>query len=689
MSNSLRLSGLLVLLVCLNVFAANDPGEKPLEWSLSSDTIRVALQDNGTIAAMEVKQEGQWEKISFRSDAVAGPSLALIDASPVIKDRKLEEFPTVKLTRVGTDPTRFAGLDKNIQCRLGYRLENGRLSILVSLKNTRAEVYSPLVARMVLGINCEQVKYPGWNEIYFPTLLRCEKTHCWGYLMTPRGRILTIGSPDPVASYAMNYKPTVWGNGNDIQNMCLRLYSCSLDLLHGLPLPQRHPQEMTALKPGEERNWRIYLQPANSLEQVKPMLAASLAAPMIDCDRYTLADGENCRVTMHGAQPASVSAIAPDGKETPLSFDSTSAVQHALRFAPQSGPGVYTLKVKDTQGHVAEACVSIRHPWSWYMNQARKESYHHKQYASTHLEQWLGLTTQVLARRHLPDPTLDPEGDKRLREILALQWDLEKKTPLTSTMPFYRLFPNTAQMAGLLAYRYMADGDRYWLDLAGGFADYCIGKQSPNGNLVNYTSVLYPAKSFLEVAAAEKMAMDAAPQMKANYARHYAAAKKAIDFLVQQKDNLGTEGGVSCYEDGMISCSPMQIGLFALLQKDPAERQKYAEAARWMLRAHCCLEQQLIPDSRMNGATLRFWEAQYNALMRKSRNMMDSPHGWGAWLIPGLWYQYLLTGEEQWLNKTMNAMGSSVQLIDSKRRTALGVCARSVCGSLHVGAQSG
>jgi hypothetical protein len=68
----------------------------------------------------------------------------------------------------------------------------------------------------------------------------------------------------------------------------------------------------------------------------------------------------------------------------------------------------------------------------------------------------------------------------------------------------------------------------------------------------------------------------------------------------------------------------------------------------------------------MNGATLRFWEAQYDVLMGGSLNMMNSPHGWSAWLIPGLWYQYLLTGDETWLTKAMNAMGSCVQVIDSR-----------------------
>ncbi len=53
-----------------------------------------------------------------------------------------------------------------------------------------------------------------------------------------------------------------------------------------------------------------------------------------------------------------------------------------------------------------------------------------------------------------------------------------------------------------------------------------------------------------------------------------------------------------------------------------------------MMQSHRCLEQLLIPDARMNGATLRFWEAQYDVLIGGSLNMMNSPHGWTAWLIP-------------------------------------------------------
>ncbi len=72
--------------------------------------------------------------------------------------------------------------------------------------------------------------------------------------------------------------------------------------MHALPLPLRHPQNLVSLKAGEERTWKIYLQPVGSLEEVKPSLAASLTAPMIDADRYTLAAGRKHRVEHLGAQ---------------------------------------------------------------------------------------------------------------------------------------------------------------------------------------------------------------------------------------------------------------------------------------------------------------------------------------------------------------------------------------------------
>jgi hypothetical protein len=609
-------------------------------WTLTGEDMRASLNDDGTIRVMEVKTGSAWEAVEFRHGPFAGPAWA-----------------GVKMQRHEGSAFSFVAKVDGIRYSLGYRIDGNRLAIVAGLKNEAQTEYAPKAATLVLGIDSEMLSYPRWNYRYFPTLLRCEKTHFWGYLMTTQGRIMALGSPDPVASYTLNYQDSSWGDGGHL------ISTCSLDLMHALPLPGRHPQNLVSLKPGEERSWTVYLQPAGSIEEIKPLLAASLSAPMIDADRYTLGAGESSSLSIWALKPVTVTVTAEDGRETSLAVHSPAKGKFVTTFTPQGRPGLYKITVAQSDGHLSEACLSVRQPWSWYMKRAREATLVDKQYASSHLEQWLGLETDVLARLYLPDPSLDAQTDKRLKEILNLQWDLSSKQP--TNIPKIRLLSSTAQMAGLLAYRYMSDKDPYWLGLASGFADYAVSRQGPDGNYNNYTTVAYPVKSVMTVMAVEKRMAGKDAQLGAAYQRHYDSAKKAMDFLVRRKDDLTTEGQ-NTFEDGMISCSALQLGLFALLQQDAEEQRRYGEAAANMLSAHRCLEQLLIPDSRMNGATLRFWEAQYDVLIGKSRNMMDSPHGWSAWLIPALWYQYLLTGDEEWLRKTMNIMGSCAQVIDGR-----------------------
>ena len=587
---------------------------------------------------MEVKRAGDWEPVEFCQGIFAGPA-----------------WTGVTLKRVSGSAASFTGRTSGIFYSLRYAVEGNRLTVFASLKNESSAVYAPKSASLTLGINCEMLSYPAWNNRYFPTLLRCEKTHFWGYFMTPRGRILCIGSPDPIASYTVNYQGTPWGDGGHL------ISTCSLDLLHVPPLPPRHPQNLQTLQPGEERSWRLFLQPVSSLNEVKPTLAKVLGAPMVEADRYTVAPGETSHLTFWSANPATVTVTSEGGVTESLTASMIAEGKFTAGFSPDAGPGLYKLTITQSDGYSSEACVSVRQPWSWYLRRAREASLVQKQYASSHLEQWLGLQTGVLAHRYLPEPALDAEVDTRLKEILALQWNLETKRP--TRMPGLRFLVNTAQMANIVSYRYQVDQDPYWLELASGFADYVTSRQHADGNYNNYTTVAYPVKCVMTVMMIEKDAAQKHPRFAAAHDRHDESARRAMDFLVRVKDDLTTEGQ-NTFEDGMISCGGLQLGLFALLQQDPAQRRVYADAARAMMESHRCLEQLLIPDSRMNGATLRFWEAQYDVLMGGARNMMNSPHGWSAWLIPGLWYQYLLTGEEEWLQKAMNALGSCVQVID-------------------------
>ena len=111
----------------------------------------------------------------------------------------------------------------------------------------------------------------------------------------------------------------------------------------------------------------------------------------------------------------------------------------------------------------------------------------------------------------------------------------------------------------------------------------------------------------------------------------------------------------------MISCSALQLGFFALtLPKN--ERAEYIAVAEHLMSLHRCLEEVKTPDCRTKGATLRFWEAQYDVMIRG--NMMNTPHGWTSWKNYATYYLYLLTGKEEYLRDTIDTMGACLQMVD-------------------------
>ena len=114
-----------------------------------------------------------------------------------------------------------------------YTEENGKLTLLLTVKNnseTTQVIEDETSFR--LGINTIMANPKEYFSIFFPTLLRSEKTHFWGYFEAPDGHVLALASSDPIASWHLDYI----GNGHRIASACL-------DLLHPLPLPQRHPDD--------------------------------------------------------------------------------------------------------------------------------------------------------------------------------------------------------------------------------------------------------------------------------------------------------------------------------------------------------------------------------------------------------------------------------------------------------------
>ncbi len=621
-------------------------GAATAQNKLESKTMSVEIGNDGIVKSMNYQGARGLTDVSFRKDDyLKGPSI-FFNENRLNSTKQSEKDGTLTYT----------GKNDSISYELKYFLEGESFVVEATVKNLLSTTLTDQTITLKPGIDTELEEYPSWNNIFFPTLLRCEKTHFWGYLLNGMGDVLAIGSKDPVASWQMEYYlPEHWrGKGGHL------IFSYRMDLMHKAPLPARHPQNLNVLAAGESKTWRVYLTPVAELDDVKPTLAATLGTPMLDAEEYTKRPGDSQVVVVNSVSQPSATLKSATGKAKKLRARKTAENTYEINCQLGEEIGTYTLDVSDKAGHTSQAILSTRNPYSWYMDKARSAAVFNTQYAGSHLENWLGLHSGLLARKYTQNAEEDASIEERLNIILSLQWD--ETTGVPKFMYEMRKLANTAQMVSVLVDAYEATENMKYLEKARQLATIVMAFQEENGDYLDYTAIFYPAKSMMELVLAEKE-LRHLPEWAPYYDLHYASVKRAIDYLVVKKDNIMTEGQQT-FEDGMLSCSASQISMFALLQTDPALRDHYTEAAHYMINKHRVLDQSIIPDSRMNGGSIRFWEAQYDVLETKKWNFINSPHGWSAWHIYGLWYMYLLTGDEEFLLDTKNAINTCVQLID-------------------------
>lgn len=512
------------------------------------------------------------------------------------------------------------------------------LRIEARMANRSSQVFRPDRVSLVLGIDSYMDRYPEWNDKLFPTMLRCEKTHMWGYFRTPSGKILGIASPDPIASWSLDYNHFFCDSGH-------RVYTARLDLISMDKQPERHPV-IDRLLPGEERRIGIELFDAASVEDVIRKCSAICHAPMFYAEKLILEEDETAEVRIF----TETEPLTSEGKAIQVSHD-----EWRVRL-PGKRCGLYELKAS-ANGRTASANWYVRKPWSFYLDAARQAAYDNPQKTGSHCESWYGFFSAFEAARRIPKPELDAKLLKRFEELLPLSFDADRGVPIS----IEQRIQNTAIAVSLCEDAWRMTHDEKWLDRGARFADFLIDRcQNTDGVFCSdgghYTCVIYIAKSILELYLAEREL----PQRKAAAEKHFRAAKRAVDELVRNRDNIGTEGEHT-FEDGMISCSVLQIAMLALLLKEE-ERAPYIEAAEELLEKHRCLERLGSIDARSRNTTIRFWEAQYDVLI--PANMLNSPHGWSGWKVYGVWYLYLLTGKTQYLIDTMETLGSCMQLID-------------------------
>ncbi len=601
--------------------------------------LRAVAGEGGTLKSFSPAFRDGQVSVPMRKDRFAGPA-----------------FPGVKLRRAG--PGLFQGRKGGVLYSLRYRPKAGGLLITAVLENKGKETFSPLSAGLRLGIDTWMDRFPRWNAQFFPTFFRCERTHFLGYFMTPEGRILGVTSTDPVASYTIEYDQRMYSH---------YIHTVTLDLLHARPLPPHHP-DLSSLAPGERRAWRILLAPIDRFEEIPAVLSRRCDAPFVVLDRYTLEPGRAVGITVHSPRPVTVEVRTPGGETRSLRAVPAGKERFTARFSGTAAGGYYLVTAKGGAGRSAGARFFVRPPWSWYLLQARKEALARTPRADTSsidgysCESFYGLFGFFLARKYFPSKELDEKGDRILEIVLERLYKREEGFLFSGNK---ERIQNTSAMLSMLVDRYQATGDRESLDLAEKAAAFLLSRQREDGayggyGFKPYTSVIYPAKSLMELMEVEETLARKAPGWAKLRRAHFESVRRAMDELVRRGRNICTEGGAT-FEDGAITCSAAQLALFALLQEDDASKRKYREAAERLMESHRCLSRLHDPDTRARGATMRFWEAWGD--IHLPRNMMLSPHGWSAWKTYGLYYLYLLTGKARWLEEAMDSLGSGVQLM--------------------------
>lgn len=615
-------------------------------WKRSGWECRIS--DKGTLEQIIFKSSQRNDTIPFfREKGNAGPSFY---ANLGKEDINAEWIPDGYRS--------YRATIEDVECRLTYKEWKGQPAMEITLENKGHVPFQPIKAGLKLGIDTYMDKYPDWFGKYFPTLMMNEKNHFYGYLQTPSGHTLGIVSPQPVASWSVDYNlgyqdpAPHWFMGH-------RIESLNLDLMNTLPLPAHCPQDLWRLKQGESKTWTIAFIDIKTPGEFEETIHKVANVPMIRMNQTAFQPKETAVFEVLAASPV-IEIINDKGEKQPVTIKGKSGnIKEVSCLLPATG--LYTVKVTDG-GKQSEGVLSARASWEWTMEQARTGALKYHQKATSHIESWYGFHSSFIAAKYFPEKKQDEALRSRFDYLFGLLHDQAKMIPLYHASRIQ----NTSGTIGLLVDKYEAYHDIEDLKKASRLADWLMNTwQRKDGAYVNhntvYTSVIYIAKSMLELTLAERELGKQDATWKEAADRHYASAKRAIDQLVASQGDFETEGELT-FEDGMISCSALQIGMLALMQPDEKERKHYTDAMLQILNSHDCLTQLRVPDARRRGGTMRYWEAQYDVQMLP--NMFNSPHGWSGWRAYATYYAYLLTGEERWLKETYNAMGAFSNLID-------------------------
>lgn len=489
------------------------------------------------------------------------------------------------------------------------------------------------------GIDCYMDRYPQWNDVFFPTFLLCEPTHFTGYLMTPNQTVLALAAPCRIEAWSLEYNRAQYGEENHVGH---RIYTFNLHLIDRTKEVFQGKKGKT-FHEGDRIEYCFTWRLLDNLNDVYPFFEKITGAAPVLCNKWTYEIGEKPVVIAKGK----IEITDPTGKE----FAAGGTV---------SRPGVYTIRAK-YNNTLSVARFYVRETTERYLQFAGKWALKCPPRPSTHAETYYGFFSAFQAARYEKKNEFTNKIFNAFDRFLGVMLTPDEKTLVEEALP--KRIQNLSTMISLLCEVYKTSGREKYLEISVNLAYTLMGEQAGTGEYLgwghaHYTCVIYPMKSLLELYSVLEGKKQYSEERKAIFD----SVSRAAEDLSLRLDNIETEGQQT-FEDGMITCAALQLSLMALY--DSKNRERYTRCALELMKKHECLEQKLVPDCRMRGATLRFWESMYDVLINK--NMINSPHGWTSWKTYATFYLYLLTCDPIYLQDTFDTLGACLQCFDMEK----------------------
>ena len=219
--------------------------------------------------------------------------------------------------------------------------------------------------------------------------------------------------------------------------------------------------------------------PIETLNAVKPALAAIARAPMLELYRTTLEPGQPAELRIMSSSSVTATVTTPAGTKLECKIADQGDNFYNTVFAETMEYGDYFLRVRDAAGgsqpdgslsalpgRVSQASPPGNVDFLTPADTSSIDGYSCECYYSL-----LGF---YLASKHFPDPAIDTKGDRLLDKVLDRLF--KQKDGMHFSGNAERI-TNGEFMISLLVKRYQATGDIASLEMANEFAEYLLSRQ--------------------------------------------------------------------------------------------------------------------------------------------------------------------------------------------------------------------